>query len=53
MEGDRKIPFDTKTGEDLIVDPGKMGKRYKNGIPPEEICDLYTTDTFRSYEMYL
>ncbi|MEC7218583.1 MAG: class I tRNA ligase family protein, partial [SAR324 cluster bacterium] len=41
------------TGNELEIDPGKMGKRYKNGIPPEEICDLYTTDTFRCYEMYL
>ena len=45
--------FHKPTGNELEIDPGKMGKRYKNGIPPEEICDLYTTDTFRCYEMYL
>ena len=45
--------FHKATGNELEIDPGKMGKRYKNGIPPEEICDLYTTDTFRCYEMYL
>jgi leucyl-tRNA synthetase len=45
--------FHKPTGTALEIDPGKMGKRYKNGIPPEVICDLYTTDTFRCYEMYL
>lgn len=49
----RPVPFNTRTGEILTVDPGKMGKRYRNGLPPEEICEMYTTDTFRCYEMYL
>jgi leucyl-tRNA synthetase len=49
----KKRPFNAKTDEALITVPGKMGKRYKNGIPPEEICDQYTIDTFRAYEMYM
>ncbi len=49
----KKQPFNAKTDEKLITVPGKMGKRYKNGIPPEEICDQYTIDTFRTYEMYM
>ncbi|WP_430472788.1 leucine--tRNA ligase [Thalassospira lucentensis] len=52
VEG-KKQPFNAKTNEALITVPGKMGKRYKNGIPPEEICDQYTIDTFRTYEMYM
>jgi leucyl-tRNA synthetase len=52
INGEAKA-FHKPTGNELEIDPGKMGKRYKNGIPPEEICDLYTTDTFRCYEMYL
>jgi leucyl-tRNA synthetase len=52
-EGGQKVPYEKTTGERLTVDPGKMGKRYKNGIPPEEVAAEYTTDTFRCYEMYL
>ena len=49
----KKVPFNAKTDEQLTTVPGKMGKRYKNGIPPEEVCDQYTIDTFRTYEMYM
>ena len=49
----RKTPVCTSTGEALETVPGKMGKRYKNGLPPEEICADYTIDTFRAYEMYM
>ena len=52
VEG-RARAFHKPTGVELEIDPGKMGKRYKNGIPPEEVCEQYTTDTFRCYEMYL
>ncbi|MFH1805436.1 MAG: class I tRNA ligase family protein [Pseudomonadota bacterium] len=52
-DGGKKAPFDKNTGERLITIPGKMGKRYKNGLPPEEICDNFTIDTFRTYEMYM
>ncbi len=30
---------------------GKMGKSLKNGVTPDEICDLYGADTLRLYEM--
>jgi leucyl-tRNA synthetase len=52
-EGNERRAFHKQTGEPLVIDPGKMGKRYKNGIPPEEVCDEYSVDTFRLYEMYL
>lgn len=52
-EEGKKRPYHKQTGEALKVDPGKMGKRYKNGIPPEEICAEYSVDTFRCYEMSL
>lgn len=32
---------------------GKMGKRYKNGLPPEEVGAEYGVDTLRLYEMYM
>jgi leucyl-tRNA synthetase len=43
----------SKTGEKLIKTTGKMGKRYKNGLPPEEIGAEYGVDTLRLYEMYM
>ncbi len=52
-EAGNQAAFNKKTGEQLVIDPGKMGKRYKNGIPPEEVCAEYTIDTFRAFEMYL
>ncbi len=30
---------------------GKMGKSLKNGVTPDEMCDLYGADTLRLYEM--
>lgn len=42
-----------RTGEKLDIVPGKMGKRYKNGIPPEEVAAQYSVDSFRTYQMYL
>ena len=51
--GNGKAPFCKSTNEALETVPGKMGKRYKNGVPPEEICADYTIDTFRAYEMYM
>ncbi len=30
---------------------GKMGKSLKNGVSPDEMCDLYGADTLRLYEM--
>jgi len=46
-------PFHTKTGKKLTRSAGKMGKRYKNGLPPEEIGEEYGVDTLRLYEMYM
>ncbi len=42
-----------QTGEQLEIEQGKMGKRFKNGIAPEDVAKAYTVDTFRVYEMYL
>ena len=52
-EAGRRVPFNRETGERLVIDPGKMGKRYKNGIPPEEVIEQFTVDTFRLYEMFM
>ncbi|MDA0336887.1 MAG: class I tRNA ligase family protein [bacterium] len=56
----RKVSFDsggdplhTETGEKLNRFRGKMGKRYKNGLPPEEVGEEYGVDTLRLYEMYM
>jgi len=46
-------PYHTKTGEHLQRFSGKMGKRYKNGLPPEEVGEEYGVDTLRLYEMYI
>ena len=46
-------PFHSKTGEALTRSGGKMGKRYKNGLPPEEVGEEYGVDTLRLYEMYM
>ena len=52
-ENGQRVAYEKQSGQRLLIDPGKMGKRYKNGIPPEEICDEYTVDTFRIYEMFM
>jgi leucyl-tRNA synthetase len=49
----QEVAVEKSTGRRLIVQAGKMGKRYKNGTPPEEICDQYSADVLRMYEMYL
>ena len=46
-------PFHAKSGEALTRSGGKMGKRYKNGLPPEEVGEEYGVDTLRLYEMYM
>ena len=46
-------PFHSRTGEKLQRFAGKMGKRYKNGLPPEEVGYEFGVDTFRLYEMYM
>ncbi len=56
----RKVEFDAagepmhaETGQKLKRFRGKMGKRYKNGLPPEEVGEEYGVDTLRLYEMYM
>lgn len=38
-------------GEKVTREFGKMGKSLKNMITPDEICEEYGADTFRTYEM--
>lgn len=52
IDGKRKA-FNKNNGEELEIIPGKMGKRYKNGVAPEEICQRHTVDAFRCYMMFL
>ncbi|MGA1196237.1 MAG: leucine--tRNA ligase, partial [Candidatus Latescibacterota bacterium] len=47
------VPFHSKTNKKLERSPGKMGKRYKNGLPPEEVGAEYGVDALRLYEMYM
>ncbi|MBT3604394.1 MAG: leucine--tRNA ligase, partial [Candidatus Latescibacteria bacterium] len=47
------VPFHSETGKQLSRSPGKMGKRYKNGLPPEEVGAEYGVDALRLYEMYM
>jgi len=53
VEENTEQAYQKSTGKKLTIDPGKMGKRYKNGIPPEEVASQYSVDTFRCYEMYM
>lgn len=46
-------PYETGTAKKLRRSAGKMGKRYKNGLPPEEVGEEYGVDTLRLYEMYM
>ncbi len=46
-------PYQTGTDRRLTRSGGKMGKRYKNGLPPEEVGEEYGVDTLRLYEMYM
>ena len=47
------IPVQVSTGKTLKTTAGKMGKRYRNGLPPEEVGAELGVDTFRLYEMYM
>ena len=38
-------------GQPVTRRAGKMGKSLKNGISPDEICEIYGADTLRLYEM--
>jgi leucyl-tRNA synthetase len=46
-------PYQAGTDKKLQRFAGKMGKRYKNGLPPEEVGAEYGVDTLRLYEMYM
>ena len=46
-------PVERGTGKTLHRSSGKMGKRYKNGLPPEEVGEEFGVDTLRLYEMYM
>jgi len=45
--------YHRESGDLLNKSPGKMGKRYKNGLPPEEVGEAYGVDALRLYEMYM
>ena len=45
--------YDRASGEKLTKIPGKMGKRYKNGLAPEEVGEDYGVDALRLYEVYM
>jgi len=45
--------YSKSTKEELSQSFGKIGKRYKNGIAPEDVCNKYGIDTIRLYLMYL
>jgi leucyl-tRNA synthetase len=47
------VGYDRESGEKLQKFSGKMGKRYKNGLPPEEVGEEYGVDALRLYEMYM
>ena len=46
-------PVEKGTEKVLRRSFGKMGKRYKNGLPPEEVGEEFGVDTLRLYEMYM
>ncbi|MCP2332997.1 leucine--tRNA ligase [Actinoalloteichus caeruleus] len=37
--------------QEVTQEYGKMGKSLKNSVSPDEICDAYSADTLRLYEM--
>ena len=45
--------YQSGTDKKLKRSAGKMGKRYKNGLPPEEVGEEFGVDTLRLYEMYM
>jgi leucyl-tRNA synthetase len=38
---------------EIIETIGKIGKRYKNGVAPQDVTKIYGIDAFRLYMMYL
>jgi leucyl-tRNA synthetase len=45
--------YSLSTKEELNESIVKIGKRYKNGVTPEEICNEYSVDALRLFIMYL
>lgn len=45
--------FDTKTGEELIVQVEKMSKSKLNGLTPDDMIKEYGADALRIYEMFM
>ena len=45
--------YHRESGQKLNKFSGKMGKRYKNGLPPEEVGEEHGVDALRLYEMYM
>ncbi len=45
--------FVKDTNEEVFEFIGKIGKRYKNGMSPEEVTNAYSIDALRLYMMYL
>lgn len=41
----------TYRGESVTREYGKMGKSLNNVVTPDQMCDEYSADTFRMYEM--
>ena len=52
-EGGVRTAYNKETGEKLTINPGKMGKRYKNGVCPEDVCARHSVDAFRCHMMFL
>jgi len=48
-----QLKDDQSTQFKLVLEQGKMSKRYFNTIDPEKICNQYGADTLRCYEMFL
>ncbi len=45
--------YHKETGGKLQKFSGKMGKRFKNGLPPEEVGEEFGVDSLRLYESYM
>ena len=48
--GDEQTGF-TWNGKPVKREYGKMGKSLKNSVTPDEMCDRYSADAFRVFEM--
>jgi leucyl-tRNA synthetase len=53
MQDEVEVAIDKNSGEQLTIHAGKMGKRYKNGVPPEEVTARHSVDAYRCYMLFL